>query len=232
MSNHGPAHHCADCAEVQEQLLPRRTQTAAIDPVRLEAVRAAAQRELLQKPVARGWRTEAAGLFGAVALATIGATALHSGFDPQVGSASFVAHLTLGLALLAAALSAVAPGRPALRLSVLCGGALSLLAAAALRGTSSLPWVDHGWACVAWIAALALAPLLAGSWLLSGFARSRGREVLLGLCSGSVGVLSLGLACPGDGALHVGVFHVGTCLAVVAAAVQIGGLLPRRSYAP
>ena len=232
MSPHGPADHCAACAAVQEQLSARAQAGQAMAPARLEAVRAAAQRELVRRPVARGWPAEAACLFGAVALATAGATALHGGFDPQVGSAPFAAHLALGLALLTAALFSVAPGGATARLLVLTGGALSLLAVAAVRSASAVPWLAHGWGCAVWVAALALAPLAAGSWLLCGFARSRGREALLGLCCGSVGVLSLGLTCPGDGALHVGVFHVGACLLVVGAALQIGRLLPRRSYAP
>ena len=228
----GPAEHCSACAEAQAQLPGKALASEAMEPGRLEAVRAAAQRELARRKVARGWRVEAVGLVCAVALASAGATALHGGFDPVVGSAPFAAHLALALALLAAALAAVAPGRPTLRHFVLSGGTLSLLAVAAVRGASSLPWIAHGWGCVAWIVAMALFPLVGGSLLLGGFARSRTREALLGLSSGCVGVLSLGFTCPGDGALHVGVFHVGACLCVVAAAVLLGGFLPRRSYAP
>lgn len=232
MKSDEAAEHCVACAEALELLPARPAVLEAMDPGRLEAVRAAAQRELTLQPVARGWRREAAWLLGGVALATAGATALHGDFAPPVGAALFAADLALTLALLVGTLAAVAPATRALRLLALAGGVLSLLSMAAVRGASALPWGAHGWGCVAWVVALSLAPLAVGSFLLSGFARSPVREALLGLTSGSIGVLSLGLTCPADGALHVGVFHVGACLFVMVASVLLGGFLPRRSYAP
>ena len=228
--HHGPE-HCAACAEAAAKF-PAPGAPPAMDPARLRAVREAALAELSRQPVQRGWRTDSGAFALTVALLATAATALHGGFDPSYRTAPLLAHASLALALLLAALAALAPGHSNLRRGVLCFGAASLLAAVLSRGAPPAAWLAKHFACAVWVAATALIPLAAGSFLLGGFARSRAREALVGLASGGIGVLSLGLTCPGDSAVHVGVFHVGSFLAVAGLAVLVGGRIPRRSYAP
>ena len=195
--------------------------------------RAAALEELRRQPLAVSWQRDAARTL----LGVLAATALVIGIGACV---SIVDPARLGARLLPVALlvalqsvgifAAIAPGKAALRWTVVFVAVAAVAAILIGRGAGA-PRAIPAIACSGSHLAVDLIPLGFVLYSLRRFSWSLGRATLAGAAVAAAGAIAGELSCE-RGWVHVLVHHVGAGVVIVAACVLISRAIRPRTFAP
>jgi hypothetical protein len=204
----------------------------------LEAIRKVTLAELSRTPKLAPWSVTVARLVAAFT----GLTILVVGVLNRQGWALDGARLrpVLAIALLLqggmalALVGALLPGRRHLRLPALAlslvGGVALVLTGSGLPGTK--PFLLGGLPCLATVLLASVPAALAGVLALRNLAFSALKAALVGVASGTVGVVAVLTHCNVGRANHLLVFHVLPWLALAGVIILVRRRLTTRSHAP
>ena len=225
---------CADCREARAAY--QAMQPGEPSSVGLDGVKAAALRELAERPRVRAWWVDAAAVVALNVVVGVGLTVALKWTTVQHASDAIRWSVeALWLAVLAGgALLAVMPRAKSGRAALIGLAGLGVIASVfGLSGVDpGAPFVRGGIPC-AWLELLvAIAPLGLSLFLLTRFAFDPMRAIAAGLSAGAAGLLALHLHCANGTAAHQLGFHFVPMLVIAAIAFGVRRGLRSHSYAP